>query len=489
MLTFLECTDFYKTGHHRQMVPGTTRLLENFTPRAGRSPTDTGAIFIGLQGHLKYDLGDLAYRTFFSRPKADVLYEYQAMTDSALGQGAVTTEHIEALHNLQYLPLEYCALPEGTFVPYKIPMFTVENTHDAFAWVAGYLETLTSSRVWQACTSATTARRNRKILDHYAYVTGAPEGAVDYQGHDFSFRGMPGPEAAAFSGMGHLLFFKGTDTIPSLRLLRDVYDGKGHIGGSIPSTEHMVMCLGGKETELDTYNRLLDLYPTGKVGIVSDTWSLWDVLTVILPKLKDRIMRRNGQVIIRPDSGDPVKILTGDPEHDDIRARKGVVQLQWELFQGKVNKEGYKEIDPHIGSIYGDSINTERTDEICRLLIGKGFVSTSSAFGYGSYSYQYVTRDTHGFAIKATWAKVNGQERKLFKDPITDDGVKKSARGRLAVVADRPGTLRLVDDLSLEQHSWYAGNNLLQPVWRDGRFLFRNSLEGMRVRARSSLSY
>lgn len=481
MLNFLECTDFYKTDHRRQAAPGTTRILENWTPRAGRDDGSTGAVFLGLQGHLKYDLTDLANCTFFSRPKAEVLYEYQSMLDDCLGPTEIGTEHIAALHDLQYLPLEYCALPEGTFVPYKVPMFTVENTHDDFAWVAGYLETLTSCRVWQACTSATTARRNRQLLDLWAHTTGGDKSFVDLQGHDFSFRGMGGPEAAAFSGSGHLLYFKGSDTIPAIRFIKNVYAGKGQIGTSVSATEHMVMCLGGREDELTTFNRLLDLYPTGVFSVVSDTWDLWEVHTAILPKLKNRIMERKGKMVIRPDSGDPVLILTGDPAADSRHpAHKGVVELQWDLFSGIRNKLGYKSVDPHIGSIYGDSINTERTAEICRRLADKGFVSTSSALGYGSYTYQYVTRDTHGFAIKATWAKVNGEERKLFKDPITDSGIKKSARGRLAVVK-RNNELVLVDDLSQEQHSWYS-QNLLQPVWRDGRFIKQHTWDEILAR-------
>jgi nicotinamide phosphoribosyltransferase len=472
MLSFIECTDFYKTDR-RQMEPGTTRILENFTARAGRIPGVTRVVFIGLDVHLKYDLTDLANATFFSRPKADVIYEYQSLMDSSFGPNGVGTEHIAALHDLQYLPLEYCALPEGTLVPYKIPMFTVENTHDEFAWVPGYLETLTSSRVWQSCTSATLANRFRKMLSSYAGMTGGDLDFVQWQGHDFSFRGMGSPEAAAMSGIGHLASFKGTDTIPALRIIRDVYGGKGMIGGSVPATEHMVMCLGGQETEIETFRRLLKLYPTGTVSIVSDTWDLWHVLTKILPQLKKEIMARDGKVVIRPDSGDPVKILTGDMEADSRHpAHKGVVECQWDIFSGTRNLLGFKSVDPHIGSIYGDSITYERGNQICERLADKGFVTTSSVFGIGSFSYQYVTRDTHGFAIKATWAKVKGEERVLFKDPVTDDGTKRSARGRLVVV-NNYGAPALVDGLTYDQQKRYVFNQL-QPVWRDGRFLKRN---------------
>ncbi len=281
--------------------------------------------------------------------------------------------------------------------------------------------------------------------------------------------------------MGHLLSFTGTDTIPAIKLLRDCYDGSGLIGGSVPATEHMVMCLGGKETELDTFKRLLTLYPKGVVSVVSDTWDLWHVLSNTLPALYREIMARDGKLVIRPDSGDPVLILTGDESKEvDSPAHRGVIQLLWDWFGGTRNAKGYKVLDPHIGAVYGDSITEERTGQICQRLAAKGFVSTSEVLGIGSYTYQYVTRDVHGFAVKATWAKVDGKERFLFKDPITDNGTKKSARGRLAVV-EMDGTLRLIGGLS-EYRQGQVEGNLLQPVWRDGRFLFRNSLEGIRAR-------
>lgn len=486
MLKFLDCTDFYKTGHHAQIEPGTTRILENFTARAGRDPTSTGTMFIGLDAHLKYDLTDLANDTFFSVSKQEVIDDYKMMMGAGIGPNGLEWRHIAALHDLQYLPLEYCALPEGTFVPYKVPMFTVENTHDEFPWVQGYLETLTSCRVWQCMTSATTARQFRRTFEKYAKQTGAPERLIDWQGHDFSMRGMGSPEAAAMSGMGHLLFFKGTDTRPAIRLIRNVYRGDvKDIGGSVVATEHMVMCLPGKEREKDTIERILDVYPTGIVSEVMDTWDLWNVIDQILPQLKDKIMARDGKLVVRPDSGDPVLILTGDPSKQGS-ARKGVVKALWDQFGGLVNKSKYYELDPHIGAIYGDSIDLRRQEQILDNLLSQNFASSNVVLGIGSYSYQYVTRDTHGIAIKATWAKVNGEERKIWKDPVTDSGTKKSARGRLVVIK-RDDRLQLVDDLSLEQETWFSLSTWLKSVWRNGRFVARNRWDYMKARAMTEL--
>lgn len=486
MLDFIQATDFYKVGHRAMLVPGTTHILENWTARAGRQAGIDYAVFFGLRAMLKYDMTDLANRTFFSKPKSDVLYDYQLMLDNSFGPSPITPEHIGALHDLQYIPLEYRALPEGTRVPYRVPCFTVENTHPDFAWVAGYFETLTSSRIWLPSQSATTAREFRKILDHYCKLTGGDPNFVDWQAHDFSFRGMGSPEAAMMSGGGHLLSFKGTDTVPAIKMLHDIYEGEGKIGGSVPATEHMVMCLGGKENEQETVSRLMDVFPTGPLAEVADTWDLWNVLTKILPNLKDKIMHRNGKLVVRPDSGDPVLILTGDASSSDWRARKGVIELLWDEFGGTTNAAtGFKFLDSHIGAIYGDSITKARAIQIFERLIAKGFGSTNVVLGIGSYTYQYTTRDESGYAMKATWAMVTGVERFLFKDPVTDSGLKKSARGRLAVVETEHG-LTLHDGLNY--HEWcffeenYGAENLLKLVWKDGRFLRRDKLADIRAR-------
>lgn len=491
MLDFITCCDFYKVGHRAMLLPGTTRVLENWTGRAGRQAGVDAAVFFGLRAHLKYDLTDLANQTFFSRPRSDVIYDYQLMLDNSLeGAPEIGTDHIGALHDLQYLPLEYRALPEGTVVPHKVPCFTSENTHDDFAWLPGYLETLASSRIWLPSQSATTAREYRRILENYCKLTGGDPNFVDWQGHDFSFRGMGSPEAAMMSGGGHLLSFKGTDTIPAIKMLHDIYDGEGKIGGSVAASEHMVMCLDGKENERATYERLMRTFPTGPLSQVSDTWNLWNVITNILPSLKDVIMVRKGKLVIRPDSGDPVLILTGDASSSDPRARKGVIELLWDIFGGTTNAMGFKELDGHIGAIYGDSITKLRATQIFERLMAKGFASTNVVLGIGSYTYQYTTRDESGFAMKATWARVNGKEHFLSKDPITDSGLKKSARGRLAVYRSvEDGNLRLQDGLTYHEwldfdNNFHGHKDLLTPVWRDGRFLRRDKLADIRARAR-----
>lgn len=479
MREFIHLTDGYKLDHRRQYPRGTEFVLSNFTARGSRIDGQTHVVFAGLQGFLSEYFMEQARTNFFNRPRSLILKKYEELLDGYFGPGhGIGTDHIGELHDLGYIPLKFCALPEGTDVPLGVPMFTIENTLPEFFWLTNYFETLISSVIWPTCTSATTAKRYRKILDRAALeTTGSTEG-VQWQGHDFSFRGMMGPEAAALSGIGHLLFFTGTDCLPAVDVLRRNYHATELIAGSVPATEHSVMCAGSQEEELETYDRLLDLYPKGILSVVSDTWDLWNVLTVILPQLKPKITAREGKLVIRPDSGDPVKIICGDPEAEwGSPAFKGVIELLWELFGGTGNYKGYKVLDSHIGAIYGDSITEERASLICVLLKSKGFASTNVVFGIGSYTYQFTTRDVHGFAIKATWTQRNGVGQVMQKAPVTGHG-KKSARGRLAVIKDEAGELHLVEDYTPFKDSEHM--NLLQPVWENGKFLRVQTLADVR---------
>lgn len=494
MFDFITMVDGYKIDHRRQYPEGTQYVYSNFTPRTSRVPGQSEVVFFGLQYFLGAYLQELANETFFGKQRGAVLKRYQRFLDSYLGPNSVGVQHISDLHDLGYIPLRFKALPEGTRVPLKVPMFTVENTRPEFFWVTNYIETLLSNVIWKACTSATTAVRMRSILDAYARQTGGDPAFIPWQGHDFSFRGMSGPEDAALSGAGHLLSFTGTDTVPAIQLLEQYYHGSGLIGGSVAATEHSVMCAGGQAGELETFSRLLDVYPTGIVSVVSDTWDLWKVLTEILPALKDRILARDGKLVIRPDSGDPADILCGDAPGTLYNAavqpatvyarRRGVVQTLWDYFGGTTNAQGYKVLDSHIGAIYGDSINDQRMTDILRRLERKGFASSNVVFGMGSYNYQYVTRDTYGFAMKATAATVNGVEHELFKDPVTDDGGKRSARGRLAVARYvDTGGLHLIDGLTKATATGIGDE--LQTVWQNGKFVKRVTLTEIRERVRT----
>lgn len=367
--------DGYKCDHRRQYPKGTTRVYSNWTPRASRIEGQNEVVFFGLQYFLQRYLGE-EFARFFGADEDAVAERYQKRINGYLGPNSIGVDHIRALHRLGYLPLEFRALPEGTRVPLRVPMLTVENTHPDFAWLPNYFETLMSNVLWLPCTSATTALGMRKLLDAAALKTGSPAGFVDWQGHDFSFRGMSGPEAAQLSGAGHLLYFTGTDTIPAIDLIEDYYGvPEGYlIGGSVARPSTPSCAPAARSARWTPSVACWRLYPSGIVSVVSDTWDLWTVLTEILPALKDRIMGRDGKLVIRPDSGDPVDIIcgcrsapAGSPAH------KGVIRLLWETFGGTTTSTGHRLLDSHIGCIYGDSIS---------LTVGFGSTDESPSIGW-----------------------------------------------------------------------------------------------------------
>ena len=482
--------DGYKVSHREQYPAGTTKVYSNFTPRSDRhfhSPVADGKlVFFGLQGFLQWFLVDLFNAQFFARPEAEVVDEYQAVMDSYIGKGAVSADHIRALHQLGYLPLHIKALDEGSKVAMKVPVLTITNTLPEFFWLVNYLETVLSAELWKSSTNATIAHHYRTICERWAEKTCSDVSHLDFQCHDFSFRGMSGLQDTAQAGCGHLLSFKGTDNIPSMLYARDYYTQgqECFIAASIPATEHSVMCMGEKESEIETFRRLIcDLYPNGFVSIVSDTWDYWRVITEYTRELKTQIMAREGRVVFRPDSGDPVEILCGTGADDDTRAdrtpeEKGSVEVLWEIFGGTVNDKGFKVLDPHVGLIYGDSITLERAEEILRRLAAKGFASSNVVFGVGSFTYQYNTRDTFGFAMKATYGEVNGVGRMIFKEPKTDSGLKRSARGLLRVERDDNGDYQLFDEQTLEQEQ----QGELKTRFLDGKLYGVEHLETLRQR-------
>ncbi len=482
--------DFYKADHRRQYPEGTELVYSNFTPRKFRDDTAQELVFFGLQYFIKEYLIKQWNEGFFNLPKEKVIADYKRRMDNALGKDSIPTDHIAELHDLGYLPLIIKAVPEGTIVTPKIPVLTIYNTQPKFFWLTNYLESLMSAILWKPCTSATTAFQYRKVFTSYANDTIGNDNLdfVYWQGHDFSFRGMSGIEDACISAAGHLLSFFGTDTVPAIDFHELYYNAnadKEMVGGSVPATEHSVMCMGTKDNEIGTFERLITkLYPAGIVSIVSDTWDFWQVITEYLPMLKSKILARDGKVVIRPDSGDPVKIIIGDKDATPGTPEyKGAIECMWEIFGGTITEKGYKLLDPHIGLIYGDSINLARQKAILEGLKAKGFASFNVVLGIGSFTYEYVTRDTYGFAMKATYGEVNGESRNIFKSPKTDDGTKRSAKGLLAV-HNNNGLLQLQDECSWEE----SEKGLLEKVFENGKLAKEQSLSEIRKRINEQLN-
>lgn len=517
--------DGYKTGHGPQYPEGTTYVYSNLTARSAshaKMPKyfDNKVVVAGVQAFVLEFLIEAWNEGFFNRPKDVVVAEYKRRMDTYLGPDSVDVQHIADLHDLGYLPLLIKALPEGSRVDIKVPFVTIQNTHPAFFWLTNYIETVMSAELWKMCTVATIAYEYRRLLNKYVELTGSDVQFADWQLHDFSMRGLSGYEDAAKVGAAHLMAAgHGTDTLPAIDYLEQYYDAHAEselIGGSVPATEHSVMCMGGKDDEVGTFRRLItELYPSGIVSIVSDTWDFWNVITKTASTLKDEILARKenalgqAKVVFRPDSGDPVKVIAGlrvinysdiDEENAysyDVVAKdgkyyeydtdwcgdqcncllrveigkevsetevKGAVECLWDIFGGTLTDKGYKTLNQRVGLIYGDSITLGRAEQILQRLADKGFSAGNIVFGIGSYTYQYITRDTFGMAVKATYGVVNGVGRELFKDPVTDvGGVKKSAKGLLRV--EKEGDNFVLYD---QQNPAQEAEGVLQYVFNNG---------------------
>jgi nicotinamide phosphoribosyltransferase len=479
-------TDGYKTGHHQQYPEGTEEVYSNWTPRSNKyAPKGCNKVVSFGQQYVMKWLHNYFDNNFFSKEKSIVCNEIKEELSLYLNTD-YDVSHFEKLHDLQYLPITVKSIQEGVEVPVRVPMLSVVNTHKEFYWVTNFLETILSTMLWQPMTSATIAILYKRIFKKWAIKTDRNNlEFIEFQGHDFSMRGMSGLQSAILSGIGHSSVFLGSDSLPVISTLRKSYNAKNFVVGSVNATEHSVMCAGTKDDEIQTFRNLMKTYPTGILSVVSDTWDLWKVLTNYLPRLKDEILSRDGKLVIRPDSGDPVDIICGENRNlgGNSTKDKGVVELLWDVFGGTVNEQGFKVLNSKVGTIYGDSITTDRAEEICKRLFDKGFASTNVVLGIGSFTYQFNTRDTFGFAMKATSVVVNGKRREIFKDPITDDGIKKSAKGLLKVEF-RNNEYILVDEVSENEEK----EGELMVIYKNGQFFNQTSLEEIRARINKNIS-
>lgn len=488
----LTTIDLYKTNHIRFYDEKLTKIYQNFTPRSSKhlvkiEGTDDKVVLFGLQYFLKWWLGEVWQREFFNKSVEYSVGRYQNRMDGCLGTNNYPVEHFKKLHALGYLPISIKALPEGSVVNAGVPFFTITNTHDEFAWLVGFLEDTISNLIWRAATSATISRKYKQIGMKYAKETTDNAGYLDFFFHDFQLRGTGGIQDAMLSGAGHLCSFLGSDNTPAIDFLEDYYGASGFIGGGVVANEHSCVCSGGKENEFDNYKKwIFETFPTGILSLVSDTWSLFNVVTNYLPKLKEGILKRDGKVVIRPDSSPktPLEIICGDPDAGvGSPENKGVIQLLWEIFGGQINKKGYKELDSHISCIYGEAIQLPLLKKIYERLKEMGFAANCCVFGIGSGAFLYGTsRDTLSWACKATYCIVDNKIGEIWKDPATDSGSKKSAKGLLRVDLVN-GEYVLKDCCTPEEES----GGELKEVFLNGKLLIDQKLSDIRARVAASL--
>ncbi len=449
--SILFLTDSYKITHWKQYPPGTEKVYSYFESRGGKFDS---TVFFGLQYFLKKYLE--GQRIF----QADI-EEAQRFWRAHFGQDLFNLKgwlHILDEHG-GYLPLSIKAVPEGTVLPTRNVMLTVENTDPKVPWLTNILETLLV-QVWYPMTVATLSREMKRLILEYLEKNGTPE-LIDFKLHDFGFRGVSSVDSAGIGGGAHLVNFKGTDTARGIRFAMKYY-GADMCGFSIPASEHSTITAWGREHEADAFENMLTQYPEGLVACVSDSFDIYKACDTWGTKFKEQILDRKGTLVVRPDSGDPPTVVV------EVLRRLG------EKFGHTVNKKGFKVLPDQVRVIQGDGCDYAMVRQILAVMDMMKWSADNVAFGMGGALLQKMDRDTQKCAFKCSAVTINGEERDVYKDPVTDHG-KASKAGRLKLIRDG-STYRTVK-------SSEEGEDQLVEVFRDGKVLVNHSFEDIRARA------
>lgn len=455
--SILFLTDSYKITHWKQYPPGTEKVYSYFESRGGQFDE---TVFFGLQYFLKKYLEGAVIT------RQDIT-EAQEFWEQHFGQDLFNRkgwEHILHAHGGR-LPISIRAVPEGTVVPYRNVLMTVENTDPAVPWLTNLLETLLV-QVWYPMTVATLSREMKKLILHFLEKTGTPE-TINFKLHDFGFRGVSSVDSAGIGGASHLVNFMGTDTPRGIRFAMRYYGAK-MCGFSIPASEHSTITSWGKDHEADAFENMLAQYPEGLVACVSDSFDIFKACSEIWgEKLKEKVLGRKGTLVVRPDSGDP-PVVVGQ-----------VLDALGSRFGYTTNAKGYKVLPEQVRVIQGDGIDYPMTRQILTTLVLKGWSTDNVAFGMGGALLQRLDRDTQKCAFKCSEITVDGEARPVFKDPITDPG-KKSKAGRLKLVREIDGVFSTVPDGPAGDP--FEQDHLVE-VFRDGEILQTYTFDEIRKRA------
>ncbi|ATL46547.1 nicotinate phosphoribosyltransferase [Chitinophaga caeni] len=460
--------DAYKYSHHKLYMPGTQFVYSYMESRGGKF---SETVFYGLQYFLKHYLQGAVITKEKIDEAAETLLEVFGRNDVF---DRSKFDYIVEKHGGK-LPVRIKAVPEGTVVPVKNVMMTIENTDPDCYWLTNFLETLLMQS-WYPCTVATLSREVKKVVKQYYKETAsdAAQAGIDFVLNDFGFRGVSSVESAGLGGSAHLVNFSGSDTIAASTFASRYYKAPKAAGLSIPATEHSICTLLGESGELTVFKHVLATFPTGTVACVSDSYNIFRACEQYWgTDLKDEVMKRDGTLVIRPDSGDPVLTLLT------------VFDILFDKFGFTTNEKGYKVLPPQVRVIQGDGISYSSIHTIYAALKKAGISAENLVLGMGGALLQKVNRDTQEFALKCSYAEINGKGIDVMKSPVELDSqgkmrtsFKKSKAGKLKLVRLPDGKLEtLKEDESPEL------DDLLVTVFEDGELVVEHSFEEIRQRA------
>ncbi len=455
--SLLTDVDSYKASHYLQYPPGTEYVSSYIEARGGDFKN---MLFFGLQAYLKKYLSRAISRAEIDY--AEALWLAHGVPFNRFGWLHILEKHKGVL------PLRIKAVSEGTVLPIKNAVVQVENTDPTVPWLTSYIETALLRAVWYPTTVATLSWTVKQIIGKYLRQTCEnPEAELPFKLHDFGARGATSYEAASLGGLAHLVNFQGTDTVSALLAGRAFY-GADMAGFSIPASEHSTMTAWGRAGEADAYANMVEQFGgEGKIfAVVSDSYDLFAAVKKIWGgALKGKVMENGGTLVVRPDSGNPIKVCVD------------VVESLGDIFGFKINTRGYKVLPAYVRVIQGDGVHALSIEAILQRLKKKGWSAENIAFGMGGALLQRdIHRDTMNWAMKANAIKFKGDHdwTDVYKDPITDPG-KTSKRGRQALImAD--GQYKTIRSSDLGK-----AENLLEDVWLDGELLRDQALDDIRV--------
>jgi nicotinamide phosphoribosyltransferase len=454
-------TDSYKTSMFKQYPAGTTGVYSYIESRGGRYDK---TVMFGLQAFIKEYL--LAPIT-----QADIDLADEILTAHGEPFNREGWEYILRVH-AGYLPVVIRAVPEGTVVPVKNVLATIENTDPECFWLTTYLETALLRAVWYPTTVATQSYSIKQVILDYLEKTGDPT-LIDFKLHDFGARGVSSMESAGIGGAAHLVNFMGSDTITGVLYAREYY-GAGVAGFSIPAAEHSTITSWGRDGEVDAYRNMLNNFatPGAILAVVSDSYDVYNAASKLWgEELRDQVVQSGAVLVIRPDSGDPLTV------------NQKLIEILGQKFGYTVNAKGFKVLN-NVRLIQGDGVNELSIRSILGGFMAMGWSADNIAFGMGGALLQQVDRDTQKFAMKCSSAKVNGEWIDVQKDPSTDPG-KKSKAGRVTLWQSGGEFASGVKPPAGWTDKGYGGwTEAMQTVFRDGKIIREYDFAEVRANAK-----
>lgn len=460
-------SDSYKCTHWKQYPEGTTKIYSYLESRGSEKDPITGkpiydsSVFFGLQYILKeYFIG--------IKVTTELINEAEKFWNQHFGiKGYFNRsgwEHIRDEYGGK-LPITIKAVPEGTVVPLHNVLMTIENNDPKLYWLTNFLETMLM-QVWYPITVATNSRECKKTILKYLHETGDPN-IANLMLHDFGFRGVSSHETASIGGASHLINFMGSDTVSGIVLAMNYYNAN-MCGISVAASEHSTATPYGQECELQYLNNMLDSYPTGIISVVADSYNVFNFVGNVAADLKSKIFNRDGKVVFRPDSGDPVEV------------NRKLLNIMWDKFSGSVNEKGYKVLDSHVGIIQGDGIDLKTIGNILQMAKNEGFAANNFVFGSGGSLLQKFNRDTLKFAIKCSFAQINDKMVDVAKNPVTAS-FKRSKAGRLKLIKDDNGKFKTIS--SEDRLLFDTYNDELVTVFKNGELITEYTFDEIKNRA------